>query len=557
MPPKFDDLYRAAIQLHQSGRAVAAGRAYDELLKMRPGHYGALHLKGVLALQKHDYATAVEFIGKSLKAQPRHDIALSNYGIALRALERHAEAIDALEQAVALSPNSAEFWTNLSQTQLEAGMTREGVASSRRAIALAPERLGPRVSMIFGTNYLAEADPQLLKADAVEYAELVRRQVRARTHHDNDRDPERTLCVGLVSGDFKTHPVGRFLVALLSNIDRQKVAFVGYSDSRRSDELTETIKAGCTDWRETLDVSDADVARLMVEDRIDIAVDLSGYTGSRRLAAFAEKPAPVAFTWLGYFATTGFPEIDYVLANRWVVPEAEEPQWVEKPWRLPDTYLCFTAPPDAPQPGPLPALSTGQLTFGCFNSFDKISERTLAAWGALMAQVPNSRLILRSSGIDRDQKVRTLESSLVAHGIDLARVRVDPRIYGYAAHLKSYDEIDIALDPFPYNGGTTTVEALYMGVPVLVRAGDRYVAHMGESILHNAGLADWIAPDEVAYAGLGAAKAADLEALAVLRAGMRARMLASPLFDGPRFARNFEDAMRGMWRLWCATQGRG
>ncbi|MEO7224034.1 MAG: glycosyltransferase, partial [Devosia sp.] len=246
----------------------------------------------------------------------------------------------------------------------------------------------------------------------------------------------------------------------------------------------------------------------------------------------------------------------YVLANNWVIPEAEEEQWSETPWRLPDTYLCYAIPRDTLPPTPLPALAVGQVTFGCFNNFNKLTGATLAAWSALLGAVPNSRLILRSSGLYHDEILASLRQSLATAGIDLARVRIDSKIADYTAHLASYGEIDVALDPFPYNGGTTTVEALYMGVPVLVRAGDRYVAHMGESILHNAGLPEWIAETEADYAIRGARLASDLDALASLRAGLRNRMLASPLFDARRFARSLEGALRGMWGNWCVAQRR-
>ena len=245
-----------------------------------------------------------------------------------------------------------------------------------------------------------------------------------------------------------------------------------------------------------------------------------------------------------------------MLASEWVVPEREENQWVEQIWRLPDTYLCFTQPSNAPLPKPLPALSNGYVTFGCFNNFNKLSDATLAAWRELLMAVPTARLILRSSGHYHDKTIPDLQARLAAAGLDVSRVRIDPKIKDYAAHLRSYDEIDIALDPFPYNGGTTTVEALYMGVPVLVRAGDRYVAHMGEGILHSAGLPQWIAPDAAGYAPLAARLAADIDGLAQLRAGLRERMLASPLFDAPRFAQNLEAAIREMWGIWCAAQRR-
>lgn len=552
--PAPDELYRAAIRLHQQGRTADAARLYDDVLRQVPAHYGALHLKGVLALQAGNPGAAIELFERSLRLEPRQALALSNLGVALRGKDRMLDAIAALEKSVALDPRSADAWTNLAQTQLRAGFTREAIASGRRAIALAPDRLGARSFVLFGANNLAEIDPVLLAAEAREYGAIAERLAPPRTAHANDPDSDRPLRVGLVSGDLRAHPVGRFLDAVIAAIDPAVLSFYAYSDTAEPDDLTARLKSHTSVWRDTRRLGDRALGDQLVADAIDIAVDLGGHSASQRLLTFAGKPAPVSFSWIGYFATTGLSAIDYVLANRWAVPPGEEDQWTEAIWRLPDTYLCFTPPGDPPATSPLPALAAGHITFGSFNNFNKLSDATLRAWAALLAATPGARLVLRSSGSYHDGVIETLEARLIAAGIDLGRVRIDGRIASYLAHLNSYGEIDIALDPFPYNGGTTTVEALYMGVPVLVRAGDRYVAHMGESILHNAGLAGWIAPNETAYAALGARLASDLPALAALRAGLRAQMLASPLFDAPRFARNFEAALRGMWRIWCAAQ---
>jgi len=332
--------------------------------------------------------------------------------------------------------------------------------------------------------------------------------------------------------------------------------FFAYANSEEEDAITDALQAVIPNWLNVTRLSDKALDARIVEDKIDVLFDMSGHTGSNRLTVFSLKPAPIAVSWIGYFATTGLTAIDYVLASKWVVPESEENQWVETVWRLPDTYLCFTQPRNAPEPEALPALRNGYVTFGCFNNFNKLSDATLAAWRTLFEVMPTARLILRSSGHYHDKTISDLQTKLGTVELDLSRVRIDPKIKDYDAHLRSYDEVDVALDPFPYNGGTTTVEALYMGVPVLVRAGDRYVAHMGEGILHAAGLHQWIAPDAASYPATGARLTGDLHALAGLRAGLRARMLASPLFDAPGFARNLEAAIRDMWRLWCAAQRR-
>ena len=552
-----DDLYRAAMRLHQQGQAAEAGRLYDAVLAQEPRHYGALHLKGVLRLQAGDYAGAVELITRSLAIEPDHGLALANLGVAYRSMGRLDEAVTVLRRALSFDPNSPLVLANLGQALNRSGNIAESVIYNRQALAFNPKQLGLQSSVLFAENYLAETDPVELAERARRVGEMIARAVPARTSHPNDRDPDRPLRVGFISGDLRSHPIGRFLLGALSGFGPQNsLEFFAYANAKEDDAVTAALRGVIPHWRNVTDMKDAELDAQLVADKIDVLFDMSGHTGSNRLMVFARKPAPVSVSWIGYFATTGLTAIDYVLANRWVVPESEDKQWIEQVWRLPDTYLCFTTPRDAPLPGPLPALSRGGITFGSFNNFNKLNAGTLAAWSELLDRVPNSRLILRSSGDKNEAIVANLRQRLDAVGLGDDRVRIDPKVSDYAAHLRSYDEIDIALDTFPYNGGTTTVEALYMGVPVLVRAGDRYVAHMGESILHNAGLADWIAPDEAAYAGLGAYFAADLGGLATLRSSLRNRMLASPLFDAPRFARNLEAAIRGMWRLWCAAERR-
>lgn len=557
MTPALDDLYRAAIRLHQQGRGNEAAAIYDRVLAERPDHAGALHLKGVLAIQAGDFERAIALIEQSVAIDPSHGLALANLGVAYRSLNRFDEAIPLLRRALEIDPDSPLVLANLGQALNRAGFIAEAVVHGRRALEMQPNQIGLQSSVLFAENYLAETDPVALAERARNVGELIARAAPPRTQHANDPDPDRKLRVGFVSGDLRSHPIGRFLLGALSGFDANtNLEVFAYANSEPEDAITEALKRVIPSWLNVTKLSDKALDARIVEDRIDVLFDMSGHTGSNRLLVFSMKPAPVAVSWIGYFATTGLASIDYVLASEWVVPEREENQWVEKVWRLPDTYLCFTQPPNAPEPGPLPALTMGHITFGCFNNFNKLNDLTLAAWSDLLAALPTTRLILRSSGNYHDTTISDLQSRLMAAGIDTSRVRIDPKLKDYDAHLRSYDEIDVALDPFPYNGGTTTVEALYMGVPVLVRAGDRYVAHMGEGILHAAGLPEWIAPDAASYAATGKRLAGNIDALAALRAGLRGRMLASPLFDASRFARNLEAAIREMWRIWCAAQRR-
>jgi predicted O-linked N-acetylglucosamine transferase (SPINDLY family) len=289
------------------------------------------------------------------------------------------------------------------------------------------------------------------------------------------------------------------------------------------------------------------------EDAIDILVDLSGHTGGNRLRLFARKPAPVQVTWLGYVATTGLQAMDYILCDRYLAPVNESDHFVEKPWYLPNTRLCFTPPQDEIVVGALPALTKGRVTFGCFNNLTKMNDAVVALWAQVLHAVPGSRLFLKSKQLNDPSLQRATLSRFAARGVAADRLALEGAS-SRAGYLAAYNRVDIALDPFPFTGGTTSVEGLWMGVPLITKRGDRFVAHQGESILHNVGLPEWIATDNDAYVAIAVARAADLSSLAALRVKLRSRLLASPLCDAPLFARNLEAAFRGMWQAYCSQE---
>jgi protein O-GlcNAc transferase len=309
-------------------------------------------------------------------------------------------------------------------------------------------------------------------------------------------------------------------------------------------------------WRDAsiAKLNDEALANLIRTDGIDILIDLAGHTAKNRLPVFAWKPAPVQVSWLGYLGTTGLDAMDYVLADAWALPAGEEDQFTETPWRMPETYICFS-PPDLPvEVGPLPALEKGNITFGCFNNLNKINDQVAACWARLLQLVPGARLYLKTKNLGTAAMREKLVARFAGLGIAPERLILEGEFASHEAHFQAYHQVDMALDPFPYPGITTTVEALWMGVPVLSMRGQRFISHQGETILNNVGMPEWIAADEDAYVAKAAAFASDTQALAVLRAGLRERLLASPLCDAPRFAHNFEDAMRGMWQKWCGQQ---
>jgi predicted O-linked N-acetylglucosamine transferase (SPINDLY family) len=366
-----------------------------------------------------------------------------------------------------------------------------------------------------------------------------------------DRNPDRRLKIGLVSSDFRHHAVALFLLGVVRQIDAREVELFAYSGKDSGDPVNAAFKQTIRNWRGTSSLTDAELAELVRRDGIDILIDMSGPTAGGRLGVFARKPAPVSAIWLGYSGTTGHEAVDYIIGDAEVLPEGLV-QSSEQPWRLPDAYLCFQPTEEPPPVAPLPALTNGHMTFGSFNNLNKVSDATIETWAAVLKAVPDSRLILKGhegSASAGD----TIVNALVQRGVAADRIGMLAWVPGWCSHLPLYGQVDIGLDPFPYNGTTTTCESLLMGVPVVTLRGDRFISRVGATLMHNIGLDDWIADSLADYVELAVSKAQALDELGTLRGGLRQQFLSSPLCDTRRFARNFEVALRGMWRRYCAV----
>jgi predicted O-linked N-acetylglucosamine transferase (SPINDLY family) len=356
------------------------------------------------------------------------------------------------------------------------------------------------------------------------------------------------LRVGYVSPHFRQHPVGRFLLPLLENHDHAAFEILCYSGDWRRDEITERLQRASDGWRCTVGVSDEELARLIREDRIDILVDLTMHMENSRLLVFARKPAPIQVTYLAYCSTTGVETIDYRLTDPYLDQPNEDPHFYsEESVHLPRTYWCFEPPADAPAAAELPASANGRITFGCLNNFAKVTAPALAAWAEILGSVAGSKLLLHCPPGGHRQRVL---ADLAARGINANRVEFVARV-AFQEYLRLHNRIDIALDPFPYAGGTTTCDALWMGVPVVSLAGQTAVSRAGLSLLSNVGIPELAASTREEYVRLGASLARDLPRLSELRRTLRQRMRRSPLMNAPQFARDVETEYRMMWAKWC------
>lgn len=551
LPELHNNLGNALRNRGESERAIAC---YGKAIKLRPKFAAAHNNLGNVLKDQGRLEQALAAYRQALAINPRFAEAHNNLGNTARDMGRLLEAEAAYRQALALKPDSVEALNNLGSVLKDCGRLTDALAALRRAMAQRPDFVTAHQNYLMNIQYDPDTTPETsLEAHRAfdrAFAAPLAAEIRP---HANVPDPARRLRIGYVSGDFGHHPVGRFLGPVLPAHDRSQFEIVAYSDRLNEDEITAALRAGCDRWRRIVGIGDSALAERIRSDGIDILVDLSGHTADNRLLAFARKPAPVQASWAGYVGTTGLSTMDYLISDARETPAGSERFYTERILRLPDCYVCFAPPTYAPAVGPLPASATRHVTFGCFNNLAKLNAGVIALWARLLKRLPDARLVLKTHQLS-DPAMRGLCASwFAAEGIAPARLELQGKS-PHRALLEQYNRIDIALDPFPYSGGLTTLESLWMGVPVVTLGGERFAARHAVSHLTAAGLADLVADGPGSYLEIAAGLAADLPRLAALRSGLRERMARSPLLDGPRFTRNLESAYRRIWRDWCERQ---
>jgi predicted O-linked N-acetylglucosamine transferase (SPINDLY family) len=547
-----------------------------------PDHPDSLHLLGVIALQSGNTEAALALVERAVALRPDGAVYRNNLGQVLERLGRHDEAARAYESAIRLDPAEAEAvnnlghllhrqdrlaaaeahyrdairinpgyaepHTNLGNLLKDRGELDDAIAAYRRAIALRPDLPYLHSNLLLTLHYHAGFSPADIAREHRAWAERhVAPLTAARRPHENDPEPDRRLRVGYVSPDFREHPVARFLLPLLREHDRRQVEVFAYSDVTTPDAVTAIVRNHVDRWRDVALLGDEQLADRVRADSIDILVDLASHSGHNRLLTFARKPAPVQVSYLAYCSTTGVDAIDYRVTDRFLDPPGESTHYIETSLHLPNCYWCYCAPPLRNSVPPTTQRLPGPPTFGCLNNFAKVTDITLELWTRLLRRVPEARLLVYARAeTHRDRVRRALREARVEES-RAAFVGHQP----LADYLATYRLIDVALDPHPYGGGTTTCDALWMGVPVVSLAGRTAVSRAGSTLLANVGLERLVARNEEQYVELAAALIRDASALAALRRELRERIESSPVMDAKRFARDLETAFRRVWRVWC------
>jgi predicted O-linked N-acetylglucosamine transferase (SPINDLY family) len=541
-----------AAELRAAGKLTEAIEVYRRLTAEYPEPQAFSELSLVLsATGRNDEALAA--IDEAIARYPNNLRLIAQRGVILERLRRYGEAIQIYERVLARDPALAPVMNNLAGLLNHQGRHEDAIKLFRRSLSIRPNAT-VHSNLLFVMNYSGLYDQCELLAEHKHWASLYAALPNL-TRFFNTRDPERRLRVGYLSPDFRMHPVAFFIGAIIANHDKNTFEIFCYSSNFTMDEMTTTLRRMNVCWREIAALDDAKAAQLIRNDRIDILIDLAGHTAGGRLLALAQLPAPIQASYLGYPNTTGMQAIGYRFTDAWVDPHGlSDAAHTEKLIRLPGCFVAYTPPANMPAVRELPARVNGYITFGSFNNPAKISSDSVSLWSQVLDAVPNARLLIKAHYFADAATSDRFRQLFAAQGISADRLIIVSEPRGSIDHYDTYNRVDIALDTVPYNGTTTTCEALWMGVPVVVLAGTRHASRVGVSLLNAARLSFLIAPTMEVFVGTACALANDLDNLAALRSSLRSRLRVSPLLDTIGLTRNLEASYRMLWRNWCQLQ---
>lgn len=548
-PRHAESSYNLGISLREQGNFTGAIEAFQAALEIKPDYAEAQDCLAHALLGLGRLEEAVEAFRAALRFYPGKPELHSNLGSVYQAMGRLAQAEACYREAQRLKPAIA--CENLGSVLGLQGRHEEALACYREGLRFNPRDERVRSNLLLTLNYLPNQDPETILREHRAWDTAHACSGASMRTHANSRDPARRLRIGYVSQDLRTHSVAYYIEPLLKTHDRTNFEVYCYAHVSRPDATTEWLRSYADCWRDISKLSDEQVAGQVRADGIDILVDLSGHTGGHRLSIFSRKPAPLQVTYLGYPNTTGLSTMDYRLTDALADPEGQERFYTEELVRLPGCFLCYLPPADAPAVTSPPSDEAGFVTFGSFNNLAKINVQVIELWSEVLRGVPKSRLLLKNHSLTDADTREKYHAMFVKHGITRDRLELTGHTPTREGHLALYGRVDIALDTFPYNGTTTTCEALWMGVPVITLAGKTHAGRVGLSLLTVLGLNEFIADGPQGYVARATTLANDREQLTHLRTILRERMRASPLCDAPAFARKVEAAYREMWRRWC------
>ena len=535
--------------LLRTGRMDEGIRLFREYAAGHPEDPRGAYNLGLAVASAGNATEAVELQHRALKLKPDYPEAHNAMALALELLGRKDDALFHYEKAVQAKPDFPDAWSNFAVNLSEQGRCDEAIACLRHSLEFRPDAPAIHSNLLLLLNYSSSVPVGQIAGEHAAWGRRFTTPVQPRPLPHAPHDPERRLRIGYLSADFRTHTIADFIGVLFRHHDRGRFEVFAYSNVLREDETTAALRGLCDHWRGIRELSDGQAAALIERDRIDILIDLGGHTAGNRLIVCAHRPAAVQATLFGYPNTTGMDAMDLRITDAVSDPPGvTEALSTEQCLRLPEVPWVYVPPADAPVVAPLPGLSRKAFTFGCLNNAAKISDRCLGAWAKLIQSLPGTRLVLlagQSGSAQKRLSERFMKAGILRDRIQLVTRMVRPQ------YFEAYGEIDVALDPFPYNGGVTTGDALWMGVPVLTVAGENYASRQGVMQMLALGLPEFVAESPEALIPLGKMWMTKRPELARLRETMRERLRTSPLGDAPRYVRNLEASLRAEWARRC------
>ena len=550
---KISEALQVAVKHHQAGQLQHAEQSYRQILAVDPNNADANHLLGVITHQVGQNDEAIHLICKAIRGKPDYAEAHSNLGVTLRELGRLEEAAASFQKAITIKPDYAKAHSNFGVALEEQGRLEEAAASFRKAITIKPDYAEAHSNLLLLLNYFPTISREDIYNESLKWDQQhAKTFLKKEPVYANNKEKERKVRIGYVSPDFRTHSVSYFFEPLLKAHNKENVEVYCYSNVMTPDNVTERLKAQADHWFPIAGKNDKDVAEQIKIDGIDILIDLAGHTANNRLPVFAYRPAPIQATWLGYPNTTGMSAIDYRFTDEVADPIGEADNLhSEKLIRLESGFLCYSGDESAPEVSAMSCLERGHITFGSFNNLTKTTPEVVKLWSDILRAAPDTHLLLKSKQL-MDEGVRARYRGMFEkEGISGDRLELLGWLPKKEDHLGLYSKVDIGLDPFPYNGTTTTCEALWMGIPVITIEGDRHAARVGTSIMTHLNLSQFIADTKKSYIKKAVELAGDRKRLAVYRKELRSKLKSSKFCDEHHFANKIETAFREMWRTWC------
>ena len=540
----YNNLGNAIRELHQPKEALPY---FKRAIEIKPNYVEAFNSLGGAHQDLGEKKEALKNFQEAIKIKPDYAEAHNNLGLVWSDLARFDESLLSYNKAIKSNPNYEKPYNNLGNLLSEFRKYSEASDLYLKALKIKPNYANASRNLLLNYNYMINYDPNLYLYYAKKYranCKLIKENLSFKYQYE--KNPKK-LKLGFVSADFGNHPGGYFTLSTLRELKKKNFELVAYVTIDRNDEFSNNFRSLFDEWNSIQKIRDIKVIEQIFKDGIHILIDLQGHSAQNRLQIFMYKAAPIQASWLSQ-GSLGIPEVDYLIGSHHVTPKDEENHYVEKIWRLPEICQVFTPPFFDVKINSLPALKNNFVTFGCINKLTKIHDEVILLWSKILISISNSKLLIKNKNLEDKNICEDFLSKFEKHNIKRNRLILVGETKTRKENLEFFNKIDIALDPFPFQGNTSTCEAVWMGVPVITLKGNRYLFHFGESINSNLGMHDWIAKNHDEYVSKAIKFSSNINQLSKIRMNLRQTFLQSPVCDAPRFAKHFSKMLWDMWK---------